>query len=287
MTDSAPRSAPASAPDAANGTEDRIHRAIAAEIGARPAQVAAAVALLDGGATVPFVARYRKEATGGLDDTQLRSLADRLAYLREMEARRAAILGSIREQGKLTPDLARAIAGADTKAALEDLYLPYKPKRRTKAMIAREQGLEPLLAAIRADRMAVPEVLAEGFVTAEVVDAKAALAGARDILAEEMAENAALLGRLRDFMRAEALVSARVVAGREEAGAKFADYFDHREKWATIPGHRALALLRGAKEEVLTIGIAPDPDRGEGRAEAIVAAEIGTAGPPFVLLKCI
>ncbi|WP_295049044.1 Tex-like N-terminal domain-containing protein, partial [uncultured Paracoccus sp.] len=213
-------------------TAARIARTIATEIGAAPAQVAAAAALLDGGATVPFVARYRKEATGGLDDTQLRLLADRLTYLREMEARRAAILSSVTEQGKLTEDLARAIAGAETKAALEDIYLPFKPKRRTKAMIARENGLEPLLRAIQSDRAADPAGLAAGYLSDAVADAKAALDGARDILVEELSENAALLGALRDFMRTDAFIAARVIAGKEQAGAKFSDYFDHREKWA-------------------------------------------------------
>ncbi len=178
-------------------TAQRIARTIASEIGAATNQVGAAVELLDGGATVPFVARYRKEVTGGLDDTQLRTLADRLTYLRELEDRRAAIVKSIGEQGKMTDDLARAIAGAETKAALEDIYLPYKPKRRTKAMIARENGLEPLLRAIEADRSADLQALAAGYVSENVADAKAALTGARDILSEELTENADLLGRLR------------------------------------------------------------------------------------------
>ena len=257
---------------------DRIARTIAAEIGAAATQVVAATELLDGGATVPFVARYRKEVTGGLDDTQLRNLAERLSYLRELESRRAAILDSIKGQGKLTEDLARAIAGAETKATLEDIYLPYKPKRRTKAMIARENGLEPLLRAIQDDRNAQPETLAGAYLSDTVADVKAALDGARDILVEELSENAALLGRLRDFMQAEAVISARVAEGKEQAGAKFSDYFDHAEKWATIPGHRALAILRGAKEEVLTIGIAPEPETGAARAEGIVAAALGRLG---------
>ena len=264
--------------DAAAQTAARIARQIATEIGASPAQVTAASDLLDGGATVPFVARYRKEATGGLDDTQLRTLSERLTYLREMEARRAAILGSIREQGKLTDDLARKIAGAETKAALEDIYLPFKPKRRTKAMIARENGLEPLLRAIQSDPAANPDALAPAYVKDPVETPKAALEGARDILVEELSENADLLGRLRDFMRREAVISARVVAGKEESGAKFSDYFDHREAWATIPGHRALAILRAAKEEVVTIEIAPDPDTGAARAEGIVAQALGPVG---------
>ena len=191
--------------------------------------VAAAAALLDGGATVPFVARYRKEVTGGLDDTQLRSLADRLSYLRDLESRRAAILESIKAQDKLTPELARAVAGAETKAALEDIYLPFKPKRRTKAMIARENGLEPLLRAIQENRAAQPETLAAGYLSEAVPDVKAALDGARDILVEELSENAALLGPLRDFMQAQAVIRAKVVPGQEQAGAKFSDYFDHAE----------------------------------------------------------
>lgn len=259
-------------------TAARIARTIAAEISATPAQVTAAAELLDGGATVPFVARYRKEATGGLDDTQLRTLADRLAYLRDMEARRAAILNSIKDQGKLTDDLVRAIAGAETKAALEDIYLPFKPKRRTKAMIARENGLEPLLRAIQGDRAADPTVLAAGYVSDAVPDSKAALDGARDILVEELSENASLLGGLRDFMRNEAFIAARLIAGKEQAGAKFSDYFDHREKWSAIPSHRALAILRAAKEEIVTIDIAPDPETGAQRAEGIVAQALGPLG---------
>ena len=259
-------------------TADRIARSIATEISANPAQVAAAVTLLDGGATVPFIARYRKEVTGGLDDTQLRNLADRLSYLRELEARRAVILGSIKEQGKLTDALARSIAGAETKAALEDIYLPYKPKRRTKAMIARENGLEPLLQAILADRRTAPETLAQGYLSEAVPGVKEALEGARDILAEGLSENAALLGRLRDFMRAEALITAKVVPGKEEAGAKFSDYFDHREAWGKIPSHRALAILRAAKEEVVTVDIAPDPETGAPRAVNMVAGAIGITG---------
>ncbi|KGJ02464.1 uncharacterized protein ATH84_10146 [Paracoccus versutus] len=257
---------------------DRIARTIAAEISASPAQVAAATGLLDGGATVPFVARYRKEVTGGLDDTQLRTLAERLAYLRELEARRAAILDTIRGQGKLTEDLARAIAGAETKATLEDIYLPFKPKRRTKAMIARENGLEPLLRAIQENRSPEPEALAAGYLTEAVPDMKSALDGARDILVEELSENAALLGRLREFMQAEAIISAKVVPGKEQVGAKFSDYFDQSEKWAAIPAHRALAILRGAKEEVLTIEIAPEPETGAARAEGIVASALGRLG---------
>ncbi|RVC82399.1 RNA-binding transcriptional accessory protein [Mesorhizobium sp. M4A.F.Ca.ET.022.05.2.1] len=238
----------------------RIAAIIASEIGARPEQAAAAIELLDEGATVPFVARYRKEVTGGLDDTQLRDLAERLAYLRELDARRETILGSIREQGKLTAELEAKINAAATKAELEDIYLPYKPKRRTKAEIARERGLGPLAEAILADRAAVPADLALAYITEEVADAKAALEGARDILSEQFAENADLVGKLRAYMKERAFLRARVVDGKQEAGAKFSDYFDHVERWANVPSHRALAMLRGRNEEVLSLDIEVDAD---------------------------
>jgi len=254
-------------------TATRIARTIAEEIAATPAQVTAAVGLLDEGATVPFVARYRKEATGGLDDTQLRKLAERLDYLREREARRAAIVASITEQGKMTDELALSLARAETKAELEDLYLPYKPKRRTKAMIARENGLAPLVEAIFADRRAVPEKLAEGYLSEAVPTVKDALTGAREIVAEGLVENAALLGSLREFLAREAYITAKLVEGQAEKGAKFSDYFDHRERWADVPSHRALAMLRGSNEGVLTLDIAPDED-GVARAEAMVAAAL-------------
>lgn len=256
-------------------TEDRITRLIASEISGTPKQVIAAVQLLDGGATVPFVARYRKEATGGLDDTQLRTLGDRLVYLREMDSRRATILETIKAQGKLTDALAQAIAAAQSKAALEDIYLPYRPKRRTKAMIAREKGLEPLLRAILDNRSAAPESLAKSFVGGPVETVKAALDGARDILAEELSENADLLGRLRAFMAKEAVISAKVRKGKQEAGAKFSDYFDHSEKWATIPAHRALAILRASKEEIVSISIEPPAATGVDRVVGLVAQSIG------------
>lgn len=257
---------------------DRIARSIATEIDARPAQVTATVALLDGGDTVPFVARYRKEITGGLDDTQLRKLAERLSYLRDLEKRRATILSEVTSQGKLTDDLARSIAGADTKAVLEDLYLPFKPKRRTKAMIARENGLEPLLRAILADRTLEPATIAKAYLSETVATEKDALNGARDILSEELGENAALLGRLRQFMQQEAHVTARVNKGKEEVGAKFSDYFAHSEKWATIPSHRALAILRASKEDIVTVDIGPADDEALEKVIAIVGAEIGITG---------
>jgi uncharacterized protein len=257
---------------------DRIARTIATEINARADQVSAAVRLLDEGATVPFVARYRKEATGGLDDTQLRTLSDRLTYLRELEARRQTILTSIKDQGKLSDDLAKSIAGAETKAQLEDIYLPYKPKRRTKAMIARENGLEPLADAILADRNADPEALAQSYLSEAVQTTKDALNGARDIVTERLTENALLLGELRNFMQQEALLSSKLVEGKEKDGAKFSDYFDHSELWATAPSHRALAMLRASKEGIVTLDIAPEPEAGAARAEAIVASHLQTRG---------
>ncbi|ABN77532.1 Tex family protein [Cereibacter sphaeroides] len=258
----------------------RIPKLIAAEIAARPDQVAAAIDLLDGGATVPFVARYRKEATGGLDDTQLRTLSERLAYLRELEARRETILGSIRDQGKLTPELEAQVVKAATKSELEDIYLPYKPKRRTKAMIARENGLGPLAEAILADRAAVPAELAQAYVSEAVPDVKAALEGARDIVAEGLAENADLLGRLRAHMKQVGRIAAKVVEGKEAEGAKFSDYFAHSEAWATAAGHRVLAMLRGRNEGVLTLDLEVDADaaRGESPAERMAGLALQAAG---------
>ncbi|WP_108609625.1 Tex family protein [Aminobacter sp. MSH1] len=238
----------------------KIAAIIAAEINAKAEQVIAAVGLLDEGATVPFVARYRKEVTGGLDDTQLRDLSERLAYLRELEARRAAIVESITGQGKMTDELAIRIASVATKAELEDIYLPYKPKRRTKAEIARERGLGPLAEAILADRSKVPAELAVPYVVGDVADVKAALEGARDIVAEGISENAELLGRLRTHMKERAVMRARVVDGKQEAGAKFSDYFDHSERWASVPSHRALAMLRGRNEDVLSLDLEIDAD---------------------------
>jgi uncharacterized protein len=241
-----------------NPTEQKIFSVIASEIGAAVGQVAAAVGLLDEGATVPFVARYRKEVTGGLDDTQLRNLAERLSYLREFEARRASIFQEITSQGKMTDELAGKLAGAATKAEIEDIYAPYKPKRRTKAEIARERGLQPLADLIFDDRSTDPQKAAEGFVAGEVADVKAALDGARDILAERFAENADLVGRLRAYMKENAVVVAKLVDGKAEAGAKFSDYFDYSEKWASIPSHRALAIFRGRNEDVLSVEVVVD-----------------------------
>ncbi|WP_406720671.1 Tex family protein [Thioclava litoralis] len=252
--------------------ELRISRQIASDISARPEQVVAAVKLLDEGATVPFVARYRKEATGGLDDTQLRLLSDRLIYLRDMETRRAAIVKSIAEQGKLGDDLALQIARAQTKAELEDLYLPYKKKRRTKAMIARENGLEPLLDAILADHGADPETVAAAYLNEAVPTVKEALTGARDILGERLTEDAALLGRLRDWMHQNAVLRAKLVDGQADKGAKFSDYFDHSEKWQTAPSHRALAMLRASNEGVITLDILPEEAVADRPAEMIAAS---------------
>ncbi len=243
-----------------SATAERILRTISTDIAARPQQVSAAVALLDEGATVPFIARYRKEITGGLDDTQLRLLEERLGYLRELEARRAAVLESIRSQGKLSEDLESRIVAVETKAELEDLYLPYKPTRRTKAEIAREKGLGPLAETILEDRSVVPAELAAQYLNAEVADVKAALEGARDIVMERFAENAELLGRLRSYMKERAVLRAKVFEGKEEAGAKFSDYFAHHERWSTVPGHRALAMLRGRNEEVLALEIEVDAE---------------------------
>ncbi|MEY4093873.1 MAG: hypothetical protein RLZZ53_1072 [Acidobacteriota bacterium] len=234
-----------------------IAQRIADEINARLPQVEAAIALLDEKATVPFIARYRKEATGGLDDTQLRLLDERLTYLRELEDRRAAVLKSIEEQGKLTPELTKAILQADTKARLEDLYLPFKPKRRTKGQIAREAGLEPLALRLLQDPTLVPEVEAASFVDAEkgIADVGAALEGARWILMEQFAEDAELVGGLRQLLWDRGEWTSTVVPGKEEEGAKFSDYFNASESVRTVPSHRTLALLRGRKEGFLRLSV--------------------------------
>ncbi len=230
---------------------------IAAELSVRPEQVDATVGLLDEGASVPFIARYRKEVTGSLDDTQLRYLEERLRYLRELEDRRAAVLSSISEQDKLTPELERDIRQAETKTRLEDLYLPYKPKRRTKGQIAIEAGLEPLAEALYTDPTLDPEAQAAGYIDADkgVADSKAALDGAKYILMERFSENASLLDQLRRALREEGRVVSRVVAGKEQEGAKFSDYFEYDEPLARVPSHRALAILRGRNEGVLSIAL--------------------------------
>ncbi|CCE02481.1 Tex family protein [Bradyrhizobium sp. STM 3809] len=238
---------------------------IAAELSVRDAQVQAAIDLLDGGATVPFIARYRKEATGMLDDTQLRTLEERLRYLREMDARRTAIIESIKSQGKMTPEIELALATADTKARLEDIYLPFKEKRRTKAQIAKEAGLEPLADMLIGDPMKSPEDEAKAFIKKDgdnpVKDVKAALDGARAILVERFAEHADLVGSLREEMWTRGAVKSSVRHGKKTEGAKFADYFDFSEPFTKLPSHRILAMLRGEKEEVLQL------DFGDGEPE--------------------
>ena len=270
----------------ASSAELRITQKIAEEIGSTLHQVVAAVGLLDEGATVPFVARYRKEVTGGLDDTQLRTLDERLTYLRELEERRAAILASIDEQGKLTPDLAAQINGAETKQSLEDLYLPYKPKRRTKAQIAREAGLAPLAEALLADPTLKPEDEAENFINADggFADAKAVLDGARQILMEQFSEDAALLGKLREYLEEHGVVKSTVVEGKETEGAKFRDYFDYSEPVSAVPSHRALALFRGRNEGALQVALVLDSELDEANkpvghnpCEARIAKHFGIA----------
>ena len=246
-----------------------IEQRIAHDIAATTEQVRAAVDLLDGGATVPFISRYRKEITGGLDDTQLRLLEERLRYLRELEERRAAILASVEEQGKLNEALKADLLAADTKARLEDLYLPFKPRRRTKAQIAREAGLEPLALGLREDPTRVPEAFAESFVDADkgIADVRAALDGARAILMEAIAEDAQLVGELRDWLWAQGQIRAKVVEGKENEGAKFRDYFDHVEPIGKIPSHRLLALMRARNEGVIELELSPAADSEQGHAE--------------------
>jgi protein Tex len=270
-----------------------IEQRLALELAARPAQVAAAVALLDEGATVPFIARYRKEATGGLDDIQLRLLEERLGYLRELEARRAAIIASITEQNKMTPELLDAITHAEDKTRLEDLYLPYKQKRRTKAQIAIEAGLVPLADSLLADPALEPETQAAGylrepFANADgvnnpgVPDTKAALDGARQILMERFAEDATLLQALREYVQEHGVVESKVIEGKQDEGEKFADYFDYAEPLANVPSHRALALLRGRREGVLdvTLRLDSEPEKPKWDAphnpcEGRIAAHFG------------
>ena len=245
-----------------------VQRRIADELGVREGQVTAAVDLLDNGATVPFIARYRKEATGALDDAQLRTLEERLRYLRELDERRAAILESIRAQGKLDDELAARIMAADSKARLEDIYLPYKPKRRTKAQVAREAGLEPLADLLLASPDTVPEQAAADYVDTGrgVADVAAALDGARAILAERFAEDADLIGELREQMWSRGRLVSRVREGREEAGAKFAGYFEFAEAFTALPSHRILAMMRGEKEEILDLTMDPGEPPADGLA---------------------
>ncbi|WP_055533017.1 Tex family protein [Streptomyces graminilatus] len=257
-----------------------IEGRIAEELGVRERQVRAAVELLDGGSTVPFIARYRKEATEMLDDAQLRTLEERLRYLRELEERRAAILESVREQGKLTPEVEERIRGAETKARLEDIYLPFKPKRRTKAQIAREAGLEPLAEGLLGDPSVDPLAAAAAFVDAGkgVADPQAALDGARAILTERFSEDADLIGEVRERMWVRGRLAAKVKEGKEEAGAKFADYFDFTEPFTALPSHRILAMLRGEKEDVLDLVLEPEePTEGPSSYEGIIAHRFGIA----------
>ncbi|RKN16247.1 RNA-binding transcriptional accessory protein [Micromonospora musae] len=263
-----------------------VHQRIAEELGVAERQVRAAVELLDGGATVPFIARYRKEATGLLDDTQLRTLEERLRYLRELDERRAAVLESIRGQGKLDEALEAQIMAADSKSRLEDIYLPYKPKRRTRAQIAREAGLEPLAEALLTDPTQDPGAAAAGYVDAEkgVADAAAALDGARAILIERFAEDADLIGTLREQMWSRGRLVSRVRDGQESAGAKFADYFDFAEGYPTLPSHRILAMFRGEKEGALDLTMEPEEvgeadavPTGPSRYEAAIAGRFGVS----------
>lgn len=240
-----------------------INRQIAQELSAKPEQVLAAIGLLDEGSTVPFIARYRKEATGGLDDTQLRTLEERLTYLRELEDRKQAILKSIKEQDKLTPELEKAILTADSKTRIEDLYLPYKPKRRTKAQIAKEAGIEPLALQLLEDHSLSPEAEAEKFINAEkgFADIKAVLDGAKQILMEKFAEDAELIGKIREYLWKSGTITAAVVKGKEEEGQKFSDYYDYNEAINKIPSHRALAILRGRREGILHVNLTiPEPE---------------------------
>jgi uncharacterized protein len=255
-----------------------IELRLSTEISAKPAQVSAAIALLDGGATVPFISRYRKEATGGLDDVQLRLLEERLRYLRELEERRTAVITSINEQGKMTPELLAAISMAEDKTRLEDLYLPYKPKRRTKSQIALEAGLLPLADALLADPMLNPEEEAGKYLTPAftseqgdnpgVADTKAALEGARYILMDRFAEDAELLQDLREYLQAHGVVESKVIEGKEEAAAKYADYFAYDERIGAIPSHRALALFRGRREGMLNVTLRLDSEAEKPKWDA-------------------
>ncbi|HHF4074676.1 RNA-binding transcriptional accessory protein [Haemophilus influenzae] len=244
----------------------QISQIIAAELTVQPQQILAAIQLLDDGNTIPFIARYRKEATGGLDDTQLRHFETRLIYLRELEDRRQTILKSIEEQGKLSDELRDKIHATQSKTELEDLYLPYKPKRRTKGQISIEAGLEPLADLLWSEPKNDPELTALSFVDAEksVADSKAALDGARYILMERFAEDAGLLAKVRDYLAKNAVILSKVIEGKETEGAKFQDYFDHQELLKNVPSHRALAMFRGRNEGILQLSLNADPDAEEG-----------------------
>ncbi|MHA6803321.1 Tex family protein [Salinifilum ghardaiensis] len=258
-----------------------VHQKIAEELGVQQRQVEAVVELLDDGATVPFVARYRKEVTGGLDDTQLRTLEERLQYLRELEQRREAVLESVRSQGKLDEELEARIRAAETKARLEDIYLPFKPKRRTKAQIAIESGLEPLADRLLTDPALDPDTTAAEYVDPDngVADADAALTGARAILVERFAEDADLVGELRERMWQRGRLVSRVREGKQEEGAKYSDYFEFDEAFTALPAHRVLALFRGEKEEVLELTLEADSDAEATGADyqRIIAAHVGIA----------
>lgn len=261
-----------------------INQRIANELTVAEKQVAAAVALLDEGATVPFIARYRKEVTGALDDTQMRTIEERLGYLRDLESRRETILASIEEQGKLTDALRSTLLAADTRSRLEDLYLPYKPKRRTKAQIAREAGLEPLAMGLLENPAQDPETLAADFLNADAAidNTKAALDGARQILMEHFAEQADLLARIRSFMEDNALLVSKVIAGKENEGAKFSDYFEHHEALNKTPSHRALAMFRGRNEGLLTLSLLMHADEQPTEAhpcEAMIAGYFNIGEP--------
>ncbi len=253
-----------------------IEQRIAQELNAREAQIVAAIALLDEGATVPFISRYRKEVTGGLDDTQMRNLEERLGYLRELEERRISVINSIEEQGKMSDPLKQSLLLADSKTRLEDLYLPYKQKRRTKAQIAIEAGLEPLADTLFNDPTLNPETEAAKFIDADkgVADAAAALDGARQILMERFAEDAELIGQLRSYFWENGLLCAKVIEGKENDGAKFSDYFDKSEAIKAVPSHRALAMFRGRTEGILnlTLALAEDAEAEANRAR--IAANI-------------
>jgi len=256
-----------------------IARRLADELQVREAQVAATVTLLDEGATVPFISRYRKEVTGGLDDTQLRTLDERLRYLRELEDRRETVIASVEEQGKLTDELKKAFLLAETKQRLEDLYLPYKPKRRTKAQIAREAGIEPLADALLADPSLDPQSEASAYINAEAgfADEKAVLDGGKQILMERFSEDPELSGRLRDQLWADGILSSRVLPGQEEAGTKYSDYFEHDERLKTTPSHRALAMFRGRNEGFLSLSIklSGEEELKSHPAEAVIAEQFG------------